>query len=180
MRALRAFAARITAGPRRRVVVAFVACFILTDVVAVIIGASTTVQQPIAFNHAKHVENGIGCTDCHAGAQTQAHATLPDIDTCMQCHETQLSQNPEEAKVRTIAAAGRQLAWTQLTRVPAHVYFSHRRHVQMAQLECAECHGPIAKSVVPPTAAFRPPTMNGCLACHAKHGVNTDCNDCHR
>ncbi len=171
---------RMAAGPRRQIVLAFVLCFLFTDLLAVVIGASRVVRQPIAFNHAKHVENGVACTDCHSGAQTQAHATLPTLATCLGCHETQLSQNPEEGKIRSIAAAGQELSWTQLTRVPSHVYFSHRRHVQIAQLDCAECHGPVAKSTSPPVAVFRPPTMNNCLGCHGKRGLKTDCNDCHR
>ena len=180
MRPLGSFLAGVTAGPHRRMVMAFVACFLLTDLLAVVIGAGRVIRQPIAFNHSKHVENGAVCADCHTGVQTQAHATLPAIATCMGCHETPLSQNPEEAKIRTIAAAGQDVAWIQLTRVPPHVYFSHRRHVQIGKQECAECHGPVAKSTSPPVAAFRQATMNNCLACHAKRGVKTDCNDCHR
>jgi len=180
MRPLSAFLSRITRGVRNRAFLAFLVCFLLTDLLAIVIGASRTVHQPIAFNHSKHVESGAACTDCHTGAQTQANATLPTLATCLGCHETQLSQNPEEAKVRAIAASGQELRWTQLTRVPAHVYFSHRRHVQIAQLDCAECHGPVAKSTAPPVAAFRPATMDNCLACHARRSVKTDCNDCHR
>lgn len=172
--------ARISGGPYRRMLLAFALCFLLTDLVAVVIGASRIVRQPIAFNHSKHIENGAACTDCHTGAQTEAHATLPTLSTCMGCHETQLSPSTEEAKLRTVAHAGQELVWSKLTRVPAHVYFSHRRHVQIAQLDCAECHGPVAKSTSPPVAAFRQPTMDNCLGCHAKRGVKTDCNDCHR
>ncbi|MBZ5648155.1 MAG: cytochrome c family protein [Acidobacteriia bacterium] len=180
MRPFGGFLSRIANSTRSRVLLAFVVCFLLTDLLAIVVGAGRTVRQPIAFNHSKHVESGAACPDCHTGVQTKAHATLPDLAVCMGCHETPLSQSPEEAKIRTIAAAGQKVAWTQLTRVPAHVYFSHRRHVQIAQLDCTECHGPVAKSTTPPTAEFRPATMDNCLACHAKRGVQTDCNDCHR
>ncbi len=180
MRLLRNLVTRLTAGLRRQLVLAFVACFLLTDLLVVLVGAGRAIRQPIAFNHSKHVENGAVCADCHTGVQTQAHAMLPAISTCMNCHEAQLSQNPEEAKVRTIASSGQDVAWIQLTRVPAHVYFSHRRHVQIGKLECAECHGPVANSTAPPVAAFRQATMDNCLACHAKRSVKTDCNDCHR
>ncbi len=136
-------------------------------------------SQPIAFNHAKHIENGLACTDCHAGVQTQAKATLPAIDFCMSCHSTALGTSTEEAKLRKIAAAGEELLWTQQAQLKPHVFFSHRRHVNSAQLKCAECHGPMEQATAPPTA-WKRLDMNACLNCHKQHGVNADCNDCHR
>ncbi len=136
-------------------------------------------RQPIAFNHAKHIENGLACTDCHAGVQTQAKATLPAIDFCMSCHATALGTSTEEAKLRKIAAAGEELLWTQQAQLKPHVFFSHRRHVNSAQLKCAECHGPMEQATAPPTA-WKRLDMNACLNCHKQHGVNADCNDCHR
>ncbi|MFB3917526.1 MAG: cytochrome c3 family protein [Terriglobales bacterium] len=157
-----------------------VASFALCFVVGLFVWGAKKPVQPIAFNHKKHIENGVGCTDCHSGAQEQARATLPELSTCMTCHESALGQSPEEAKVRAAAAAGRELVWTQLTRVPTHVYFSHRRHVQEGKVECAVCHGEMQKRSVPPTARFRPLDMNDCINCHIQRGVYTDCNDCHR
>jgi len=136
--------------------------------------------QPIAFNHAKHIQNGMGCTDCHAGVESQARATLPQLSTCLMCHEADGSKNPEIEKIRALAAAKKDLAWTQLTQVPDHVYFSHRRHVIQAGMPCAECHGPVQNSTAPPTAVFRPMTMKACIQCHEQKRAGTDCNDCHR
>lgn len=139
-----------------------------------------THPQPIAFNHAKHVENGVSCADCHAGVETQAKATLPELDVCMGCHQTAMGSSPEEAKVRAIADKGQELHWTQVTQNPPHVFFSHRRHVAVAHLACAECHGPMEKATQPPQRPFRVLNMNACIGCHQKHGLNADCNDCHR
>jgi hypothetical protein len=136
--------------------------------------------QPIAFNHAKHVQSGLACTDCHAGVEKQARATLPTLSTCLMCHDSAVTKNPEEEKIRTLAAAKKELVWTQLTHVPDHVYFSHRRHVVQAGLPCAECHGPVQSSTVPPTAVFRPMTMKNCIQCHEQKKAGTDCDDCHR
>jgi predicted CXXCH cytochrome family protein len=136
--------------------------------------------QPLAYNHAKHIENGLSCTDCHAGAQTEARATLPDLALCLGCHETALGNSAEERKIRDAKAAGRPLAWIQLARVPPHVYFSHRRHVAMAKLACATCHGPMEKLTAPPTKPFREFTMDACIQCHQQNRARTDCNDCHR
>jgi Cytochrome c7 and related cytochrome c len=136
--------------------------------------------QPIAFNHAKHVANGVGCTDCHAGATQGQHATLPPLSTCLTCHESALTQSAEEAKIRAASAAGQELQWTQVTRVPPHVYFPHRRHVQVAKFDCGICHGDMARLTVPPTSRFRKLDMNDCIGCHDQNKVYTDCNDCHR
>lgn len=137
-------------------------------------------QQPIAFNHSKHLAAGMACTDCHAGAQNEARATLPPLATCLVCHETALTQSPEENKLRTLAAAHQEPAWAPLTRVPSHVYFSHRRHVALAKMECVTCHGAMEKLTAPPRRLFRPLTMSNCIGCHTQKGASTDCNDCHR
>ena len=136
--------------------------------------------QPIAFNHAKHIASGLDCTGCHTGAQTEEHATLPDLATCMACHSSQMSNSPEEAKVRAFAAAGREIPWRPATHVPTHVYFSHRRHVALAKLECAACHGAMEKLTAPPTVPNLPISMNTCIGCHEKNQARRDCNDCHR
>ena len=140
----------------------------------------TAPKQPIAFNDAKHVSNGVACADCHAGVQTQAKATLPSVDLCIGCHQVALTNSAEEERVRTVAAAGQELNWVQLTRTAPHVFFSHRRHVAVAHLPCAECHGPMEQATKPPGRAFRVFTMATCIGCHQQHRVNADCNDCHR
>lgn len=138
------------------------------------------VRQPINFNHSKHIENGLSCVDCHVGATTQAQATLPSLETCLMCHEEAVTESAEEEKLRTIAQAQTGLRWTQITRVPSHVYFSHRRHAEIAGLECATCHGTMREAVSPPVRPFLKPTMDACLSCHEKAGMESDCNDCHR
>lgn len=137
-------------------------------------------RQPIAFNHSKHLASGMSCTDCHTGAQSQERATLPALSACLTCHSTALTESAEEQKIRTLSAAGKELAWNPLTRVPTHVYFSHRRHAQLAKLECATCHGAMEKLTAPPQKLFRPLNMDDCIGCHEQKRLKTDCNDCHR
>ena len=136
--------------------------------------------QPIRYNHAIHIANGLVCEDCHVGVREQAQATLPTIATCLTCHEVPLTEDPEEEKIRALAAAGQEIPWVQLTRVPAHVYFSHRRHVAQGSMECADCHGPMETLTEPPERPFRLMTMDTCLECHEQRKVRNDCNDCHR
>ena len=136
--------------------------------------------QPIAFNHAKHIATGLECINCHEGARTQEHATVPPLATCMTCHESAVGNNPEEAKIRAFAAVGREIPWRPVTHVPTHVYFSHRRHVTIAKLECTTCHGSMEKLSAPPLAPAKRLDMNACIACHQTKQARTDCNDCHR
>ncbi len=137
--------------------------------------------QPIAFNHATHIESGLECTTCHVGAEDQQHATLPTLETCSLCRAALLTESPEEAKLLAFVEEGRELDWVKHTRVPRHVYFSHRRHVSSGQLECLTCHGPMQEMIVPPLKplAGEKLTMDGCIACHLENEARTDCNDCH-
>ncbi len=136
--------------------------------------------QPIQFNHNKHKEAGLNCVDCHSRVFDQAAAGLPDISTCLTCHETVLTPSKEEEKIRTLAAAGTNLAWIQVTRLPQDVYFSHRRHAQLAHLDCPVCHGGIGESTRPPVRPAISFSMSKCLDCHRKRHANTDCYGCHR
>ncbi len=174
IRAIRSFIVRLF--ETRLAVVAFVVSFVSAGFLL----QTKPPVQPIAFNHKVHVSNGINCVDCHAGAQEQAQATLPGITTCMGCHEAALTQSPEEAKIRDMAAAGAELKWAKMTRVAPHVFFSHRRHVHLAGLQCADCHGAMQDATAPPTRRFRRLDMDDCLHCHEQRGLKSDCNDCHR
>lgn len=136
--------------------------------------------QPIRFNHAIHVSNGLTCEDCHAGALTREKATLPQLDTCLTCHREAVTTKPEEEKIRVFARAGREIQWVQLMRVPEDVYFSHRRHTVLGGLKCAECHGPMESYTEPPRRAFRRMKMDDCIECHKQRKASNDCNDCHR
>jgi predicted CXXCH cytochrome family protein len=136
--------------------------------------------QPIAFNHSKHIAAGLGCTDCHTAVQTEEHATVPSIAICMGCHESALTKSPEEAKLRAFGATGKEPPWRPVTHVPTHVYFSHRRHVSIAKLECVTCHGAMAKLTSPPQRPLVAIAMDSCIGCHQQKQARTDCNDCHR
>ncbi|MFQ5723008.1 MAG: cytochrome c3 family protein [Terriglobia bacterium] len=136
--------------------------------------------QPIRYNHAVHIASGLACVDCHVGAREQVQATLPGLDTCLMCHEEALTESPEEERLRAFANAGQEIPWERVTRVPRHVYFSHRRHVTLAGLECTDCHGPMETRTEPPRRPFRPVTMDACMDCHEQRKVDNDCNRCHR
>ncbi len=136
--------------------------------------------QPIAFNHNKHIQSGMECTDCHVGARDQVRATLPSLSACLMCHQAPLTQSAEEQKIRDLAQAGKEADWIRITHVRTDVYFSHRRHVQLGKLDCAVCHGPMQTLTAPPRSPFVELTMDACISCHQQNQARTDCNDCHR
>ncbi len=119
-------------------------------------------RQPLAFPHATH--QAIDCVVCHRGAATAARASIPDAAFCGKCHST----------------LPREIAWVQVTRIPSHVMFSHRRHVTLARLDCASCHGEMRDRRTPVATAATALTMTNCLSCHRHEDAAEDCAACHR
>lgn len=137
------------------------------------------VRQPISFNHKAHT--ALACVVCHRGVETRAIAGLPSIALCARCHATPPVIRPDEVQQWTnFDRQQRPIAWERLYRVPKHVYFSHRRHVVLAKLECAICHGDIADRTTPPSHPLATVSMAGCLDCHEQQRVSTDCAACHK
>lgn len=138
------------------------------------------VDQPLAFNHAKHVvENEIDCSSCHLYYETETFSGLPAMDVCASCHSEALGKSKEEARLVKMIANGETLDWKPLFRQPSHVFYSHRRHVMSAKLGCEACHGAIAKTKSPPPRVKRL-RMDDCIECHRQRGVAADCTTCHR
>lgn len=143
-------------------------------------GAPTPVAQPIAFNHRKHVKDlDLACSSCHQFYETETFSGLPDAEVCATCHSEPQGKSKEEERLVKLLKTGSGLQWASLFRQPAHVFYSHRRHVVAAKIECAVCHGSIAQTTAPPQSA-RKLRMQDCLDCHQKSGVPTDCTACHR
>ncbi len=163
-----------------RAILAVVAAVAIAGVAWAALGALRPgAQQPLAFNHKKHVDGGLECSACHAGiADGTARARLPELDVCLNCHGSE--DNPKTKPLRDFAAAGKPVPWKQVYHVPEHVYFSHRRHVASAKLECAVCHGDMAAREAPVTRQTVPIRMERCVECHRERNVTTDCMACHR
>ncbi len=138
------------------------------------------VTQPVAFNHNLHVEEvGAECADCHRWALSGVRATIPNVEVCVDCHEEVQGESAEEAQVVEYVTTGQPIPWQKVYRVPAHVYFSHRRHTAIAGLECEVCHGQVGERTEPVTRPHRRPTMNDCMECHDQSGASNDCIHCH-
>lgn len=139
------------------------------------------IVQPIAFDHARHAQEELACTDCHKTAETSPHASLPLIATCMLCHTEAKGTHPDEPKIRAFAERGEQIPWVQVNRLPGHVYFSHAMHVKLGHMECTECHGNMAVANLPVTRSqVDRLTMSRCESCHREREASNDCLTCHK
>ena len=149
-----------------------------------VLGAVTArprIPQPIQFNHRKHTQDlALACELCHQYVRTGAHPGLPALETCAMCHQAQLGTTREAARVTELVTEGRPVSFAKLFRLPPHVFYTHRRHVGIANLECANCHGAIALTTRPPRRPLVTISMSGCLDCHRRMGQTQDCVACHR
>ncbi len=147
----------------------------------VLAGCAAEVRQPIAYNHSLHVKKlEIGCDTCHETSRTGEVAGLPSIATCAACHQEPNGDSVEERKVVAAVHDSREIPWARLYELPRHVYFTHRRHVEVARIACEQCHGPMSAQTRPPPAPLVTVTMDRCLACHRARSASQDCDACHR
>lgn len=167
---------------RRLAIAAFVVTFCAAAAIGFMAGQfrSPSVDQPIAFNHRKHVvDNKIECSTCHTFYETETFSGLPDADICSTCHSEPLGKSAEEAKLVRLLKEKGPLVWASLFREPSHVFYSHRRHVMKAQLKCQRCHGDFAQTTTPPRSV-RKLKMADCIGCHEEQNVSVECTTCHR
>jgi hypothetical protein len=165
----------------------FVIFVVLLGLTIVIVGGAALalvnrpVTQPIAFNHLLHIEEvGAECVDCHLYAQSGVRATIPNIDICADCHEEPQTESAEEARVVEFIQDGTPIPWRRVYWVPSHVYFSHRRHTEIAGIDCATCHGPVEEREEALSRALVSMTMGDCIDCHDAAGASNDCILCHQ
>ena len=141
---------------------------------------NTATKQPIEFNHKKHIDSGLDCSTCHQFLKDGVFTGIPDINTCLTCHEEPITQSPEEQKIREYAKKKEDIPWVKITRQPNHVYFSHQRHVVSGKIECVMCHGKMEERIKPIQKPAIKLNMDMCINCHKKLKVNTDCTACHK
>jgi quinoprotein glucose dehydrogenase len=115
--------------------------------------------QPLPFSHRIHASL-MKCVECHPGALSEARAGFPPASKCTPCH----------------ASIERPVDWVRIYKVPDFVFFSHQRHAR-ANVQCAECHGPVAtRDVLMKEASTG---MVACMNCHRAQNASTACNVCH-
>lgn len=167
-------------------------------------------EQPVPYSHRLHAGVlNIDCQYCHTGADQGRHATLPTLDTCMNCHQTVKGRTTSaQENIQKLFDAREQtdgvpagIAWKRVHNNPDFVYFNHQTHVRIAKyidedgkisdgVDCAFCHGDMAKTGV--AKQEEQLTMGFCVNCHrdqnerheaanlpATAPVNA-CDACHR
>lgn len=142
-----------------------------------------SLQQPFPYNHKKHIDADWTCAACHVYVDQEAFASIPKARACVECHESEgveKSDIPEFAELRRLVERGEDIPWIQIHRLPPHVYFSHRRHVNAGEIECVTCHGDMTQVTEPVTRQMVPIEMNRCIDCHKEKNVTIDCQACHR
>ncbi len=148
-------------------------------------------DQPIAFSHKIHAgQFQMDCQFCHATVERSAQASIPDMATCMRCHQEVASDSSDIQYLRSLYERGQPIAWVKVHDLPDHARFSHQVHVNKG-VECSQCHGAVEQmDKVRVTNAFN---MGWCVNCHRDYSANvlkeevgynkiyplTECSTCH-
>jgi hypothetical protein len=141
------------------------------------VGSMEPGTQPIGFSHRQHVSGAeLDCQLCHASARRGPVAGIPSVARCTGCHNVVLPGRPEVEKLLAFAEREEPIPWVRVHRLPDHVRFTHKRHVQ-AGVGCETCHGDVgAMNVVEQVS---PLTMGWCVSCHEEQQASVDCLICH-
>jgi hypothetical protein len=167
-------------------------------------------EQPIPYSHRLHAGIlNIDCQYCHTGADKGRHATVPNLQTCWNCHQTVKGRTKSAQEGIALILAGMQkedgvdkgVAWKRVHNNPDFVYFNHQTHVRIATyidgdgnqhegIDCTYCHGDMTQNGV--AKQQEQLAMGFCVNCHreqnerhetaklpARAPVNA-CDACHR
>jgi hypothetical protein len=120
----------------------------------------------LGFPHPKHVE-ATDCATCHEGAAKSTSGKdqlLPAIAVCQTCHEqTDLDM----------------YGWTEpKPKASGFPKFSHEKHLAMAGIDCAHCHGVLANPLLAGTGKGEL-GHKVCFACHDGKTAGDQCSICH-
>lgn len=138
-------------------------------------------SQPINFSHKKHTDQGIECIICHQFYEERTNSGNPTREVCSNCHSEPITDSPEEKKlIKNFLTSKREIPWKRVYYVPEHVYYTHFRHVVMAEIQCEFCHGKIAEQNKPLRKPLKKITMYFCINCHEKKNISNDCITCHK
>ncbi len=157
--------------------------------------------QPIHYSHKIHAgANQIECKYCHSSARVSKHSGIPALNICMNCHKNIAEYNGEEDlengytkdfytnEIKKLYAAvgwdeenqrytgeTQPVKWVRIHNLPDFVYFNHAQHVQVGQIECQTCHGPVEEMEV--MYQYSPLTMGWCINCHRETNVKVESNE---
>jgi len=142
-------------------------------------------KQPIPFSHKIHAgQLEIDCQYCHTGVRKSKNANIPSANICMNCHKYVKTESSEIKKIHEAIGYNKEtgeysgetkpIEWIRIHNLPDLAYFNHSQHVQVAGLDCQECHGKIKDMDV--VYQYAPLTMGWCVNCHRETNVNAKGN----
>jgi len=157
--------------------------------------------QPIHYSHKIHAgDNQIECKYCHSSARVSKHSGIPSLNVCMNCHKNIAEYNGEEdlengytkdfytKEIKKLYAAvgwdeenqrytgeSKPVKWVRIHNLPDFVYFNHAQHVEVGQIECQTCHGPVEEMEI--MSQYAPLTMGWCINCHRETNVKVESNE---
>jgi hypothetical protein len=137
-------------------------------------------EQPIPFDHTIHVaQNKIQCQYCHNQVERSAHANIPALSTCMNCHLTVKTDSPHIQKLREAFDKGQTIEWVNVHMLPDFVHFNHSAHIQRG-VNCQTCHGPV--ETMQRVYQFQTLDMGWCVNCHRQpeNRAPLNCSTCHQ
>ena len=135
----------------------------------------------ISFSHYVHTtQHKIKCKNCHQNINNEERAGIPNIEICSLCHSTIINPASDlEKQVFKYVTDNKPIPWESFYVVPDYVYFSHRRHVKIANIDCVVCHGDMTTQTSPVLKNVRPFEMKVCFDCHQTKNITTECANCH-
>jgi len=157
--------------------------------------------QPIHYSHKIHAgANQIECKYCHSSARVSKHSGIPSLNVCMNCHQNIAEYNGEEdlengytkdfytKEIKKLYAAvgwdeenqrytgeTQPVKWVRIHNLPDFVYFNHAQHVEVGEIACQKCHGPVEEMEV--LYQYSPLTMGWCINCHRETNVKVESNE---
>lgn len=151
--------------------------------------------QPINFSHKIHAgDYEIDCKYCHSVAEKSRSASIPSVNTCMNCHKFVQAKDkyngnvsPEIMKIYEAVGYNatdgeydptmeqKPVKWVRIHNLPDLAYFNHSQHTKVGGVECQTCHGPIQE--MEKVEQFSNLTMGWCINCHRERGIDAENND---
>jgi|SRR5690625_924784 len=155
--------------------------------------------QPIHYSHRIHAgDNQIECKYCHSSARHSETAGIPSLNTCMNCHMA-ISEVSEETATEEYSKAfydgeiaklydavgwdpekhqytgkTKPVKWVRIHNLPDLAYFNHSQHVEVGNIDCQTCHGPVEDMEI--VRQEEKLTMGWCIDCHRTTNVKMEGN----
>ncbi len=152
-------------------------------------------EQPIKFSHKIHAgDYKIDCKYCHTTVEKSKQASVPSVNTCMNCHKgvqardkydgqispeilkiyAAMDYDPEKPSGQQFGANPKPIKWIRVHNLPDHAYFNHSMHVKGVGLTCQTCHGPV--QTMPVVQQFATLQMGWCINCHRERNIDVENN----